>query len=144
MECSVHRLNELKHYKFVVILSEYKGKLLFSRHKERTTWETQGGHIESGESPIEAARRELYEESGAVAFSIVPLFDYRVGTTESSANGIVFFARIKRLAALPESEIQEIKQFDELPANLTYPEITPVLFEHANKFVCLKGSVLWE
>ena len=52
----------------VVIISVYRGKLMLSRHKNRSTWETQGGHIEGGESLIEAAGRELYEESGAVKY----------------------------------------------------------------------------
>ena len=42
----------LKEYKYVVILSEYQGKILLSRHRKRTTWETQGGHIEAGETPL--------------------------------------------------------------------------------------------
>lgn len=66
MESRVYELNELKEYKYVVILSKYQGKILLSRHKKRDTWETQGGHIEKGETPMEAAKRELYEESGAV------------------------------------------------------------------------------
>ena len=45
---------------------------MLSRHKNRSTWETQGGHIEGGESLIEAAGRELYEESGAVKYLLSP------------------------------------------------------------------------
>lgn len=37
--------------KYVVIFSRYQGRWLFSRHRQRTTWETQGGHIEAGEHP---------------------------------------------------------------------------------------------
>ena len=40
------------------------------------TWEIPGGHIEPGESPEEAARRELFEETGAAEFTIRPIFDY--------------------------------------------------------------------
>ena len=53
-------LGSLETYKYVVVLSEYNGKILLSRHKDRTTWETQGGHIEDGETPLDAAKRELY------------------------------------------------------------------------------------
>jgi len=31
---------------------------------KRNTWESVGGHIETGESPLEAEKRELYEETG--------------------------------------------------------------------------------
>jgi 8-oxo-dGTP diphosphatase len=134
MTCSVHKLNELKTYKYVVILSRYKNKILLSRHKKRTTWETQGGHIEENESAIEAAKRELFEESGAVEYNITPLFDYCAGDDESDANGMVFFADIKRLADLPLSEMESVNSFDILPNNLTYPDITPKLFECAKEY----------
>lgn len=134
MECKVYNLNELKEYKFVVILSKYKGKILLSRHKKRSTWETQGGHIEKGETPLEAAKRELFEESGAVTYTISPVFDYRAGDDKSSANGMVFMADISELTDIPDSEMKEVRTFYKLPDALTYPEITPVLFDNAKKF----------
>ena len=76
MISKTYELGTLKHYKYVVVLSEYNEKILLSRHKERKTWETQGGHIENGETPLEAAERELFEESGAVDFEIIPFYDY--------------------------------------------------------------------
>ena len=86
MTCKTYDTGTLKQYKYVVTLSEYDGKILLSRHKNRTTWETQGGHIEAGETPLEAARRELYEESGATDFEIAPLCDYWVIYDNSSAD----------------------------------------------------------
>jgi 8-oxo-dGTP diphosphatase len=127
-----YEIGSLKQYKYVVILSEYNGKILLSRHKKRTTWETQGGHIEFGEQPIEAAKRELYEESGAIDYDIEPLCDYWAGEegTDDWANGMVFRAVICKLGDIPESEMTETKQFDELPQNLTYPQITTELFRY--------------
>ena len=60
-------LGSFERYKYVVIMSRMDGGFLLSRHKQRTTWEFQGGHIEPGETPMQAARRELFEESGAAA-----------------------------------------------------------------------------
>ena len=34
---TVYELNSLGEYKYVVVLSEYNGKIVLSRHKERTT-----------------------------------------------------------------------------------------------------------
>lgn len=135
MKCKIYELGVLKQYKFVVILSEYKGKILLSRHRDRNTWETQGGHVEKGETPIEAAKRELFEESGAIVFQLEPLFDYWAGEEGSFAlnNGMVFRAVIEELGSLPNSEMAETRQFDHLPENLTYPEITPYMFEHKKK-----------
>ena len=131
MICKTFSINELQQYKYVVVLSQYNGKILLSRHRDRTTWETQGGHIEVGETPLEAAKRELYEESGAVEFTIKPLCDYWAGDpdTREGANGMVFTAEIHKIDTLPESEMAEIKEFEFLPDNLTYQQITPVLFD---------------
>lgn len=131
MICKTFNIGELNNYKYVVVLSKYNGKILLSRHKERTTWETQGGHIESNETPLEAAKRELYEESGVVQFEITPFCDYWAGDVDMvhGAGGMVFLANITVLSSMPESEMEEVKTFEELPDNLTYPAIATVLFE---------------
>ena len=101
MVSKTYPLYELGQYRYVVILSACNGKILLSRHKERTTWETQGGHIEPGETPLEAAKRELYEESGAAVYTIQPLCDYWAGDPQAGtgANGMVFTAQILRTGA---------------------------------------------
>lgn len=126
----IYEIGHLKTYKYVVVLSTCGGKLMLSRHKERTTWETQGGHVEPGETPFEAAKRELYEESGATRYAIRALCDYWAGdeNTGEGATGMVFHAEIEALGPMPESEMAEVRLFDALPDNLTYPAITPELF----------------
>ena len=127
MDCRVFEMEETSDYKYVVVLSRYQGKLLLSQHRDRNTWETQGGHIEPGETPEEAARRELWEESGAELFSLEPVCGYWAGDSESGANGAVFYAEIGSLGPIPESEMARTRTFDGLPENLTYPDITPCL-----------------
>lgn len=136
MATNILPLGSLEEYTYVVILSHMDGKILLSRHKSRDTWETQGGHIEPGEEPILAARRELTEESGAAVYELTPLFDYVHG--ESGLGGIAYRADIAKLDALPDFEMAEVKLFDALPDNLTYPDITPVLFAEMEK--CNKGK----
>ena len=130
MRCEILPVGCLKDYQYVVIFSRYEGRYLFSRHRERETWETQGGHVEAKETPTEAAKRELYEESGAVEFTLQPLCDYQVSRGDDQSNGMVFAAEITKLERLPSSEMEEVGLFEALPENLTYPEITPILFAH--------------
>lgn len=128
--CETGALGSMAPYQFVVVLSHMNGKILLSRQKTRSTWETQGGHIEPGETPEAAAHRELFEESGAVEFSLAPLCDYRAGTAGNCAAGVVFTAEIHRLGDMPESEMAETRLFDALPEDLSYPAITPQLFRY--------------
>ena len=132
MECITHPFNALKSYIFVDIIAFYDGKWLLSKHKERATWEAQGGHIEAGETTLEAAKRELYEESGAIDFVLEPLCDYWVSGYLNGAkmqgNGQVFLAKVHSLGKIPyESEMEKICLFDSLPRNLTYLQITSKL-----------------
>ncbi|MBQ8159305.1 MAG: NUDIX domain-containing protein [Clostridia bacterium] len=121
--CKVFPLDTFPICKYVVIVSSYEGKLLLSRHRERSTWETQGGHIENGEPPIDAAMRELREESGAEEFTISPVCDYWAGDEKGSAVGRVYKAVIHSLGPMPDYEMAEVRVFDTLPEQLTYPWI---------------------
>lgn len=133
LQCKVHPLNTLSPYKYVVVCAHHDGKWLLSRHKKRDTWETQGGHIEANETPLDAARRELYEESGVDDADMYPVCDYYGYDADSHSNGVVFLAVIHHIGALPESEMKEVRLFEELPAELTYPNVSPVLYGEAAK-----------
>lgn len=135
LQCRVYPLGTLKEYKYVVVCSCHGGKWLLSRHKNRDTWETQGGHIEPGETPLQAARRELYEESGVTDAEVLPLCDYYGYDTRGHANGVVFLAKVHQLGELPRSEMKAVQLFDALPENLTYPDVTPRLFEEAARYL---------
>lgn len=135
LRCIVHPLGELKQYKYVVVCANYKGKWLLSQHKQRDTWETQGGHIEQNETPYQAAQRELYEESGVREADILPVCDYFGYDENSHSNGMVFLAKVHQLGDIPDSEMRKIGLFDELPENLTYPNVSPILYGEAEKFL---------
>ena len=120
----------LKDYHFVVIFARYQDKWLYCRAKERDTYETAGGHIEQNETPLEAAKRELYEETGAVKFDISPAFDYSVHNPATGySTGQVFLAYIHELGEIPEYEMAEVKLFGTIPEKMRFPYILPVLYE---------------
>ena len=140
LQCTIHPLGTLKQYKYVVICSYYEGKWLLSKHKKRTTWETQGGHIEPGETPAHAAQRELYEESGVSDAELYPVCDYYGYDSQSHSNGMVFLAVIRHLGVLPESEMKETALFDTIPEDLTYPNVSPRLYAEAAKILPQTGN----
>jgi 2,3-bisphosphoglycerate-dependent phosphoglycerate mutase len=128
-EVNTYELNYLDAYRFVVIFARYQDRWLYCRAKSRNNYETAGGHIELGETPLQAAKRELYEETGACSFDIQPVFDYSVHTPSEWANGQVFFADIKQLGSIPPFEMSEVKLFDTIPDTMRFPQILPKLYE---------------
>ena len=126
MKFEIYPFNTRSNYFSADIMAVYQGKWILCRHKQRATWEHPSGWIENGESPFEAAKRELYEETGSIEFDIEPLCDYYIDMELNGfyykGNGQVYFAVIHTLGEIPSySEMEEIRLFDSLPENLTYP-----------------------
>ena len=122
---------------FAVIAAKYQGRWVLCKHKERSTWEFPGGHREAGETIEAAAVRELYEETGAAEYRMVPVSVYSVtdqaqsGEKQAESLGMLFYAEISRFDQLPPAfEMEKIECFEKPPDNWTYPEIQPLLFQH--------------
>lgn len=121
--------------KFAVIISCADGKWVFCRHRERDTYEIPGGHREPGETILEAAERELREETGAREFEIHPVCVYSVtGKTRAVESGeetfgMLYSAQIKSFEKELHSEIAQVEQFETLPEKWTYPQIQPLLIQ---------------
>ncbi len=127
--------------KFAVIIAKYNDKFIYCKHRQRNTLEIAGGHREYGESIDEAARRELYEETGATKFDITPICVYSVISPDNfdgqETFGMLYFADVKEYEVELHSEIEKIVFLDDVPENWTYPNIQPFLFEEAKN----RGSI---
>ena len=130
--------------KFAVIISKSAGKWVLCKHKERDTFEIPGGHREENESIDETARRELYEETGAITFSLTPVCVYsvtgktRAVSSEEESFGMLYFTDISVFETELHSEIEKVVLFDDLPTELTYPLIHPMMideYERRNKAI---------
>ena len=125
---------------FAVIIARTEGKWVFCKHKERDTFECPGGHREPGEPILDTAKRELWEETGAMDFELSPVCVYSVkGKTRVSENledvsyGMLYVANISSFEKELHSEIEKIIITEELVDNWTYPLIQPKLIEEVEK-----------
>jgi len=117
---------------YVVIGALYKGDWIFVRHQERKTWEMPAGHIENKESADQAAVRELFEEAGVIRSSLDHIHDYSVTVKGHTGYGRLYAATVLELESKLEHEIAEVQFTNELPPQLTYPEVQTILFNRVN------------
>lgn len=114
-----------KEFTRVVCVSKYKEKYVFCYNKKRQGWEIPGGHIEAGKTWLEAAKREMYEETGATKIKVKPISIYKINTY-----GLLCYCEIIEMGNLPKDfEMEQVLFSDELPENLSYPDSFKLYFE---------------
>lgn len=123
--------------KFAVIIAKTDGKWVFCKHRNRDTYEVPGGHREDGESILDAAKRELYEETGALKYSLKPICVYSVTAPNKfdgeESYGMLYIAEILSFEGEIHSEIEKIIVTEKLVENWTYPLIQPELINEARR-----------
>ena len=123
--------------RYSVIVARMNEKWLFVRHMERSTLECPGGHREAGETPLQCAKRELWEETGAIDYQLTEIGPYGVRRyrddgTFAESFGMLYRAQLQAIGPIPAgSEIAEAVLLDELPTQWTYPDIQPYLLNKA-------------
>lgn len=122
MAMTEYPAGRLDNIEFVAVFTRYRGKWVYCWHRRRKSWEHPAGHVEPNETPMEAAKRELFEETGIEDCRILPLWDYEYiwENGKGRNNGRVFYAEANSLGVLPESEMERIELFDTAPENYTY------------------------
>jgi len=113
------------------------GKVLLQRRKDNHCWALHGGGVEMGEKVEDAARRELYEETGLIANKLELLgvfsgkdmmYTYPNGDKVCIV-GINYVCCDFSGELLPETdETSELKWFeiDNLPEDISPPDIEPM------------------
>lgn len=129
--------------KFAIIISKFHGKWVLCKHKERNTYEFPGGHRNESEDILTTAKRELYEETGAVEYLMQPICVYSIIGNEGIIDnkdeifGMLYYADISKFAEMPNHEMEKIELFHTLPDNWTYPGVYPILLQKITNFIDL-------
>ena len=120
-----------------VIVEDERGRVLLQLRSDNHCWGYCGGSVDLGEEVEEAAKRELYEETGLVANSL-SLFGVFSGkdTHYVYPNGdevynidIVYLCKDYCGDPVPQKgEVDELKFFElsEFPENISPPIIKPI------------------
>ena len=135
-----HIAGALDDINYVRMVTKYNGKFVLPFHNESQKWDWVGGHVEKDENPLDAAKRELFEETGAVDFDIFPVFDHEALNKDGTHfnNGRTYFVVVREFSDLPDdSEMGKIGFFDKIPDGFRYSgdkEAHTEFFKRIEKF----------
>ncbi|QTC41635.1 NUDIX hydrolase [Bacillus sp. V3] len=127
-----------------VILVNSRNEILLQRRTDNHCWGLAGGSLELGESLEEAAKRELFEETGLTA-SKLKLFNvysgqdfyYKYPHGDEVFNVVTAFICDSYEGVLKkgETEVEKLQFFNvnEIPSNINPPD-SPIIDEYRQRY----------
>ena len=125
------------------MITKHNDKFVLCWHKKSQKWDHVGGFVEKNENPLEAAKRELFEETGAVDFDIFPIFDHESFHEDGTYfnNGRTYFVIVREFSELPNgSEMGKIGFFDKITENFRYGSNSEAIIENFKRIEKLASA----
>lgn len=114
-----------------VIVENDEGEILFIKHSETGRyWELPSGHIEEGENPENAARREVREETGYLLDEVMPICLVVWPFEDTIRVQMVFGATVGDKISHGDGESDELSWRNGVPDNVTFGELGRDMYEY--------------
>jgi ADP-ribose pyrophosphatase YjhB (NUDIX family) len=118
------RLGQAKTVGARALVFDVESRVLLVRHTYRPGWHTPGGGVNEGESPLDAVKREVFEETGLVLATEPTLFGVYINRWQGLSDYPILYV-VRNQHGEPRvndrSEIAAVGWFglDELPPGTT-------------------------
>ena len=118
-----------------IVFTFYEGKYVMTYHPKRKGWEFPAGRREENETAVECAKRETFEETGAILSEAIPLGYYLVSKHNNVFKTAIFMSDVDKFEPKPHwSETDLVKLFEELPKNISYKDdVYKIVLEYISK-----------
>jgi 8-oxo-dGTP diphosphatase len=119
--------------KHVWVICRYQNQWLLTHHLRRGL-EFPGGKVEDGETPDEAAVREVKEETGGIVSSLQYIGQYKVSGKDKIIIKNIYFAEI--------SDVQDHTHHDETKGHVLLEELPENIKENRKFSFIMRDDVL--
>lgn len=144
---NANELAQLNLPKIVAVGLVSEGLILTGQRRDNQKWTSPGGHMDDGETILQAARREVLEESGiTIENRHLELVHAEKTISHRTGKEFVVFAFVanieKTLASAKNDPDKEISEWRWVPMSMSSPELQPEM-RHAKVDHVLRHLGLW-